>query len=312
MPPDAPGTSAVPVSVEGPRGPVRLKWHKLRTRFDEAPFKPANLALGWRRGASLEIDIMACGDGRFAVVHEATLGPATTGTGRVAETSLAEMRGLQHRDRAGTADAGAPVLSLADLVASLAPLPRAPTAELQLDLKVLARRGVPESAIADAAAAVGTLSSAIVVGSHHLAQARRLVAAMPGARLGYDPMLAASRDPGLARNPERLLRHMERRAEGVSVAYLRYDAILTATVSGFPLVERLLDLGMETDAWTLNPGRQLLDTILRTLLEAGVRRITTDAPAELARRIAAVTSADPPRKSGQVYAAIRSTSAGDR
>ena len=60
------------------------------------------------------------------------------------------------------------------------------------------------------------VQDAIVIGSHYLDEARRLVAAMPGARLGYDPMLAASRDPGLARNPERLLRHMERRRDGVT------------------------------------------------------------------------------------------------
>ena len=77
---------------------------------------------------------------------------------------------------------------------------------------------------------------------------------MPGARLGYDPMRAASRDPGLARDPERLLRHMERRREGVALAYLRFDVVVAAEARGFPLVARLLDLGIETDAWTVNPG----------------------------------------------------------
>ena len=278
--------AAVPVAVEGPRGPVRLKWHQLRTRFAEAPFKPANLALGWRTGASLEIDVLACGDGRFAVLHDATLGPSTTGRGRVAETPLAAVAGLLHRDRAGVADAEAPVLSLADLLAPLASLPRAPMASLQLDLKVLERRGLPERVIADAAAAVAGLADAIVVGSHYLDEARRLASAMPGARLGYDPMLAASRDPDLAEKPERLLRHMERRADGVALAYLRYDVIVSAAAAGFPLVDRLLDLGIETDAWTLNPGPPLKDNVLRTLLHAGVRQITTDAPAEIARRIA--------------------------
>ena len=52
----------VPVSVDGPHGAIRLKWHKLRTHFTEAPFKPRNLALGWRLGASLEIDILAAAD----------------------------------------------------------------------------------------------------------------------------------------------------------------------------------------------------------------------------------------------------------
>ena len=37
-----------PVAVDGPHGLVRLKWHKLRTRLAEAPFKRSNLTLGWR------------------------------------------------------------------------------------------------------------------------------------------------------------------------------------------------------------------------------------------------------------------------
>lgn len=280
--------AAVPVAVEGPRGPVRLKWHRLCTYFGEAPFKPANLALGWEAGAALEIDILACGDGRFAVLHDATLGPSTTGRGRVADTPLAAMAGLLHRDRTGVADTEAPVLSLADLLAPLASLPHAPSTCLQLDLKVLERRGVPARAVADAAVAAAGLGHTILVGSHHLDQARRLAAAIPGARVGYDPMLAASRDRELALNPERLLRHMERRAEGVAFAYLRYDLIVSPAFAGFPLVERLLDLGIETDAWTLNPGPRVTDNILQTLLQAGVRQITTDAPAELARQIRAI------------------------
>jgi hypothetical protein len=39
-------SATVPVSVDGPHGPIGLKWHKLRTHFTEAPFKPCNLALG--------------------------------------------------------------------------------------------------------------------------------------------------------------------------------------------------------------------------------------------------------------------------
>ena len=147
---------------------------------------------------------------------------------------------------------------------------------------------LPDALIADAAAAVAGLERRIVIGSHYLEEARALVAAMPGARLGYDPMRAASRDPGLGRDPERLLRHMERRKDGVTLAYLQFDAVIASEAQGFPLVQRLLDLGIETDAWTVNPGPELTDAVLRTLAEAKVRQITTDAPSEIARRIAAL------------------------
>jgi glycerophosphoryl diester phosphodiesterase len=278
---------APPISADGPIGPIRLKWHKLRTDLQQAPFKLSNLALGWKLGASLEVDIIAAADGRFVVLHDPTLGPSTTGRGRIASMPVAAMTGLFHRDGKGIADADAPVLSLAELIARLRDLPRAPTANLQLDLKILDGRPLAKNSIADAAAAVAVagMEKAIVIGSHYLDEARRLVAAMPGARLGYDPMLAASRDPGLARNPERLLRHMERRRAGVTLAYLRFDAVLAAERRGLPLVRRLLDLGIETDAWTVNPGPSTTDATLRKLAEAGVRQITTDAPGEIAGQV---------------------------
>jgi glycerophosphoryl diester phosphodiesterase len=277
--------SAAPVAVNGPFGRVRLKWHKLRTRLEEAPFKRSNLALGWRMGASMEVDILATADGGFAVLHDPTLGPSTTGRGRVSQMPLASLRGLLHRDRDGMPDPDAPVLSLAELAAPLRTLPRAPSANLQLDLKILEGHDLPEAAVADAAGALAGLGEAVVIGSHHLDAARHLAAVIPGARLGYDPMLAASRHPMLARDPERLLRHMERRRDGVSLAYLGFETVVAAERKAFPLVARLLDLGIETDAWTVNPGRGLTDDILRTLVEAKVRQITSDAPGEIARRI---------------------------
>ena len=48
---------------------------------------------------------------------------------------------------------------------------------------------------------------------------------------------------------------------------------------------RLLDIGIETDAWTVNPGRDVNDAILHTLVEAKVRQITTDVPGEIVRLI---------------------------
>jgi glycerophosphoryl diester phosphodiesterase len=198
---------------------------------------------------------------------------------------LGSLRGLFHRDREGAPDLDAPVLSLAELAAPLRNLPRAPSANLQLDLKILKGRRLPGSAVADAATALAGLGEAVVVGSHHLDEARTLAAAIPGAKLGYDPMLSASRHPTLSRDPERLLRHMERRRAGVTLAYLSFEAVVAAERKGFPLVARLLDLGIETDAWTVNPGRGMTDAILRTLVEAKVRQITTDAPVEIYRRI---------------------------
>lgn len=282
----APSPSAAPpIAVEGPSGRIRLKWHKLRTDLREAPFKLSNLALGWRLGASLEVDVIAAADGRLMILHDPTLGPSTTGRGRVPMMTAAAMTGLFHRDGTGKADGDAPVLSLADLMAHLKGLRRGKGTNLQLDLKILEGHPLQDASVADATGAAAEFGDAIVVGSHHLEEARRIAAAIPGARLGYDPMLAASRDPGLARNPERMLRHMERRSEGVTLAYLRYDAVIAAEKADFPLVRRLLDLGIETDAWTVNPGPAVTNAVLHALATAGVRQITTDSAETIAGRI---------------------------
>jgi glycerophosphoryl diester phosphodiesterase len=280
--------TAVPISVDGPHGPIRLKWHKLRTCYAEAPFKHFNLALGWRLGASLEIDILTSADHRFVVAHDATLGPSTTGSGRITRMPAAAVSGYFHRDRHGVADPDAPVLPLADLVAPLRSLERGQESNLQLDLKVTEGYALSEAAIADAATAVAGLEHAIIVGSYHVDEARRMAAAMPGVRLGYDPMRAVSREQALARDPGRFLRHIERRRQGVSIAYLQYGFVVASERRGFRLVNRLLDLGIETDAWTVNPDDGLTDAVLRILVAAKVRQITTDAPSALAGRIAAL------------------------
>ena len=273
------------VAVDGPNGPIRLKWHKLRTDLSQAPFKLSNLALGWKLGASLEVDIIAAADGRLVVLHDPTLGPSTTGSGRVATMNADQMSGLHHRDAARIADPDAPVVTLAELASNLRPLPRAASANLQLDLKVLDGRPLGTKSITDAAEALEGLGSTIIIGSHYLDEVRKLADAIPGARLGYDPMLAASRDQALGRSPRRMLRHIEKRRAGVTLAYLRFDAVIRAEEQGFPLVRRLLDLGIETDAWTINSGPRTTDNLLRRLIEAGTRQVTTDTPAELGRQI---------------------------
>jgi glycerophosphoryl diester phosphodiesterase len=255
--------------------------------MDEAPFRPANLLLGWRLGASLEIDVIPAGCGRLLVAHDPTLGPSTTGRGWVSGLPLAAMAGLRHLDGARAGDPGAPLLPLADLVAGLRGVAPAPGASLQLDLILPGGRPLAESTIADAAAALRGLEAEIFVGSYHLDQARRLAEALPGARVGYDPTRGARRQ-GFATDPARLFRHLERRRRGLAIAYLRHDLVSAAAARGFPLAARLLDLGIETDAWTVNPGAGVSDAALRALAASGVRQITTDAPIALARRLAAL------------------------
>ena len=74
------------LAIEGPKGPVRLKWHRLRRHPQEAEFDPANLARGLKLGASMEIDLQRAAEG-FVVLHDTDLSGETLGAGPVAGAS---------------------------------------------------------------------------------------------------------------------------------------------------------------------------------------------------------------------------------
>ena len=277
---------SIPIGAEGPHGVIRLKWHKARTNLSQAPFRLSNLVLGWELGASLEIDIIATADGRFIVAHDATLGPSTTGRGRVASLPYSAIAGALNRDADGVPDPDAPVLLLSEFVAPLRAMVPGHGANLQLDLKASTGHPLTQAAVRDAARAVTGLEQSIVVSSYNLHEARQVAAAIRAGRLGYDPMQAVARNPALSREPERLIRHLERRRAGMAIAYLNFGLVAFIESRGVRLVQRLLDLGIETDVWTVNTASRVADNILRILIESGVRQITTDEPAEIARRIA--------------------------
>ena len=196
------------------------------------------------------------------------------------------MAGLFHRDAQGAADPDAPVLSLADLVAHLKSLPRAPDGQPAArpeDARRAAARRKLHRRRGSSRRGTGGRDRRRLALSRRSAPLRR---AMPGARLGYDPMLAASRDqgsraiPGAAASP-----HGTAEQEASRSPICASTPWSPPRKTRFPLVRRLLDLGIETDAWTVNPGRDDRQTRLRTLARRGVRQITTDAPSLLAGQI---------------------------
>jgi glycerophosphoryl diester phosphodiesterase len=96
------------------------------------------LALG---ADDLDFDVHLSRDGEVVVIHDPTLDRTTTGTGRVADRTAAELRTLRLKDRDHTVTAeGIPTL---DEVVALA---AAGGRRLLLEIKVMpARRAIPAS-----------------------------------------------------------------------------------------------------------------------------------------------------------------------
>jgi glycerophosphoryl diester phosphodiesterase len=85
----------------------------------------ASFRLAWELGADMvELDVRLTADGHPVVLHDPTLDRTTSGTGRVAERTLAEIRALDAGSHFGPAFAGERVPALAEaLGVDLSPSP---------------------------------------------------------------------------------------------------------------------------------------------------------------------------------------------
>jgi glycerophosphoryl diester phosphodiesterase len=84
----------------------------------------ASFRLAWELGADMvELDVRLTADGHPVVLHDPTLDRTTSGTGRVAERTLAEIRSLDAGSHFGPAFAGERVPALAEVLGDLSPGP---------------------------------------------------------------------------------------------------------------------------------------------------------------------------------------------
>jgi glycerophosphoryl diester phosphodiesterase len=241
---------------------VRLKWHKLRRRPEEAPFARANLRAGLIAGASLEVDLRRLACGRFVCLHDAELEGETTGQGPVAAIDAAAIKGLAMREAPGE-----PPLLLDELADAVRAGPCA-EALVQLDLKDCDVDGASRAALA---AALDGIAGRFILSGCDWDAVRRLGEGVPGLALGYDPYDDAGNDPAAA---QRAIR--ERAAEADTV-YLHRGLVRAAYAQGEPLVARLHAQGQRVDCWTLDHGDPAAHADLRIALAAGCDQITTNS-----------------------------------
>jgi len=267
------------LAIDGPHGPVRLKWHNLRRRPQDFPFDRGNLKHAVREGASCEVDLRRLGDGNFACLHDADLDRETNGTGPVVCLSAETVKALRlrHPDRGELGDA--PAL-LQEVSAELVAGPVHPDAVVQLDMKD--EQPLLSPALDRFAAALEGCAHRFIAGGMSWAVIAALGGAVPGLRLGFDPLrLATELRPVSAEDFRLFVRTVVATAGDAEIIYLSHQLLAEAAAVGAPIVEMFRSEGLSVDCWTLDPDHENIRALLPLAVEMGADQITTNAPLAL-------------------------------
>src|SRR4051794_31692141 len=108
-----------PITIDRNGHKTWLKWHRGRRRAGDPAFTGQRILEGMRLGASVEVDLVVHADGGYAVLHDLSVERETTGMGKVAELTAAQLRSFFLRDEDGR-PLDQPVMLLEDLAALLA------------------------------------------------------------------------------------------------------------------------------------------------------------------------------------------------
>ena len=255
---------------------VLLKWHQLRRRRTDPAHDRDNLRVGIARGASLEVDIALTRDGHFVCLHDAELAAETTGEGLVHEHDRAALERVRQitNDRRPLAS---PPLFLDEVVDALKGAPAGWPGRLQLDLK-------PPPALAAAVVERFALLAApvahhLTLGSTRWAPLLRLGRAVPGLRLGFDPLdIHEVAPPASAAAFAALGAYTLAHAPEAAIFYFHIPLVLRGLEAGVDLIALAKARGAEVDAWRLEPEDERAAAQLARLIAAGVDQITTDLP----------------------------------
>jgi glycerophosphoryl diester phosphodiesterase len=265
---------------------IRLKWHRLRRELGDPVFTLRRLEEGLALGASLEIDLRLHAGGGFVVLHDDTLERETTGSGKVADATAAELKSLRIRWRDGQ-PTGSPLLLLEDI----APLIRrhpSTQALLQLDLKEEISR-LSDGVVGSFTDGLAGLGPHLTVSGEDWAAVKRLAEGVRGMGTGYDPCeLAEARRLETRADVTRLVDVTGRIAPEADTIYLDYRLILAAERLGHDVVAAFHSRGQKIDAWTLNTDQPDATRFLQRLVDLRVDQITTDEPIKLEAMWAAI------------------------
>lgn len=269
--------SEAPVEVRTQQGAIRLKWHKLRRRLEDAPFDRRNLAVGLTAGASLEVDLQPLACGRFVCLHDADLESETNGAGPVAALDAEAIQRLRMRT------GGASPLLLDELVALVRSGPIHPAARVQLDLQPTATP-IDRARRAGFEASLGGFGAPFLLSGYDWDAVSRLGGGVAGLTLGYDPSRA------VADGADDVVSLVQQRAPGAQALYLHYRIVHRSLQRGDAMIRRLADLGYRIDCWTLDQGRTEATSHLLAAIATGCHEVTTNTPTAWVEALALETT----------------------
>lgn len=262
-----------------------LKWHRGRRRAGDPAFTGRRILEGMALGASVEVDLVVHADRGYAVLHDLSVERETTGSGKVAELTAAQLRSFYLRDEDGK-PLDQPVMLLEDLATLLTKSGAHPDALLQLDYKEDAKV-LDERAIRTFKESVGPVAQHMILSSGDAEAVRLLSEGVEGIRIGYDPChdgalerLAVSRDyagfvaDAIAVSPK------------AKMIYLAYPLVLEADRQGFDLIDAFHRHGRRVDSYTIKAANADSRVAVERLLALKVDQITTDDPEGLAALVA--------------------------
>ena len=226
---------------------------------------PENSLLAFRSAIGLgadyvEFDVHLSRDGEVLVIHDPTLDRTTTGTGRVRERTLAELKTLRLKDRMG-ALTGEQIPTLDEVAAIAARERRRMLLEIKTDEGHRRYPGIEEKVVAILDRHGMTAST--VVMAFEPETWRRVRALRPDITAGslYSPGTLKAMGSTLSREIE------AGREAGIGVIGLRQDLVDATTVA------EARRAGLTLGVWTVNEP-----DALRRFIELGVAILITDRP----------------------------------
>jgi glycerophosphoryl diester phosphodiesterase len=226
---------------------------------------PENSLLAFRNAIGLgadclELDVHLARDGHVVVIHDPTLDRTTTGTGPVSKRTLAELKALRLKDRAGEVTEEA-IPTLDQVAALVAASRRRMLLEIKVDTERRRYPGIEERVVAILDR--HGMSAAAVVMAFERETWRRMRELRPDIVAGalYSPGTLRSLGSTLPREIEAL------REAGVGVVGLHQDLVDASAVAA------ARSAGLTLGVWTVNAP-----DALRRFLDLGVAVVITDRP----------------------------------
>lgn len=238
----------------------------------------ANLIAGLACGAAMEVDLQLAADHRFVCLHDDSLDRETTGSGAILDRTWDELDAMRMRDAAGV-PTDERLLFLDEVAASTIRLATEGT-EVQLDLKEPAE-ALDDALLARFAAQIAGHERLFSLSGTDAGALMRMRSVAPGLPVTY----SCSDDLKGARSADEFRERFEAvlgLVPEAAMVWVQHRVLTAAYRCGFDLVGFAHERGVAVDTGTIDLDSDVGEEAVELALNAGVDRITTNSPCQMA------------------------------